>query len=119
MTTDTRKQIAHHHHSEDGLRRARNASTPQALPARPTASPSDATTGTASSQIQEVPNSETHRLPRKKNATKATGRVKRPITRSTPSEISVSACIGAAIDAWLTTSSITDFHIAGQWLFLM
>src|SRR4029077_9119176 len=88
-----------HHHGEEGQRRARNASTPHARPARPTASASDASTGTSSSQIQDVPHCEIQRLPRKRNATKATGRVSRPTTSRIPREISVIACRGAAIAA--------------------
>ncbi len=53
-----------HHHGEDGERRASRESTPHARPARPTASPSDAITGTSSSQIHAVPHSDTQRLPR-------------------------------------------------------
>ncbi len=67
--------------------------------ARPTTSASDASTGTSSSQIHAVPHSETHRLPRYRNATRATGRVSKPTTSSVPREISVRACIGAAIAA--------------------
>ena len=82
-----------HHHGEDGHRCASRASTPHFRPARPTASASDASTGTSSSQIQAVPHSETHRLPRYRNATKATGRVSRPMTSRIPREISVIACM--------------------------
>src|SRR6185437_13561788 len=58
MMTDTRTLIAHYHHDDEGRRRASNASTPHALPARPTARASDASTGTSSSHIHEVPHSE-------------------------------------------------------------
>ena len=87
--------------------------------ARPIASPSDASTGTSSSQIQDVPNSETQRLPRYRKAIRATGRVSRPMTSRIPSEISITACSGAAMAAWLTMIPITHFHSAGEWLFLM
>src|SRR6202166_3488983 len=88
-----------HHHGEDGHRRDSHASMPHLRPARPITSPSDAITGTSSSQIHAVPHSETQRLPRYRNATKATGRVNRPITSRIPREISVIACSGAAIAA--------------------
>src|SRR5579864_5554531 len=110
---------SNHHHGEDGRRSASDASTPHALPARPTARPSDASTGTSNSQIHAVPHSETQRLPRYKNATNAAGRVSRPMTSRIPSEISVSACMGAAIAAWLAASPITAFHAAGAWLALI
>src|SRR5882724_8994872 len=119
MMTDTRMQTHLHHHRDEGFRRASSASMPQARPARPTASPSDATTGTSNSQIHDVPNSETQRLPRKRNATSATGRVNKPMINRIPSEISVAACMGAAIAAWLAIKPITHFHTAGEWLDLM
>src|SRR5512133_315708 len=83
------------------------------------ASPRAAITGTSSSHIHEVPHSETHKLPRYRKATNATGRVSKPMTRRTPRKISVTACEGAAIAAWLAASPITDFHTAGAWLDLM
>src|SRR5580704_7368960 len=113
MMTDTRTW-PDYHHGEDGHRCASHASTPHLRPARPTASPSDAITGTSSSQIQEVPHSETQRLPRYRKATNAAGRVSRPTMSRTPREISVTACMGAAIAAWLAASAITDFHMAGE-----
>jgi hypothetical protein len=36
-----------------------------------------------------------------------------------PRLISVKACVGAAIAAWLAARAITAFQIAGEWLFLM
>jgi hypothetical protein len=99
MTTDTARRFPHHHHGDEARRPASNPSMPQARPARPTASPSDASTGTSSSQIHHVPHSETQRLVRNRNATKAAGRVSRPITSRIPSEISVAACIGATMAA--------------------
>jgi hypothetical protein len=83
------------------------------------ASPSDASTGTSNSQTHAVPHSDIQRLPRYKNARKATGRVSRPNTSSTPKEISANACIGAAIAAWLAADAITAFHRAGEWPFSM
>src|SRR5580698_2482068 len=103
-----------HHHGAFGQRLANHASTPHVLPARPIASPSDASTGTSNSQIHAVPHSDIQRLPRYKNTTKATGRVIKPITSNTPNEISVNACIGAAIAAWSATNPITAFHTAGE-----
>src|SRR5580692_10030848 len=85
-----------HHHGEDGHRSDSHASTPHFRPARPIASPSDATTGTSSSQIHEVPYSEIQRLPSNRNATIAAGLVSRPMTSRMPSEISVKPCRGAA-----------------------
>src|ERR1700757_4060241 len=108
-----------HHHGEDGHRCDSHASTPHLRPARPIASPSDASTGTSSSQIHAVPHSEIQRLPRYRKATNATGRVSRPMTSRIPREISVKACIGAAIAAWLAARPITAFHAAGEWLDLM
>lgn len=52
------------HHGADGHRSASHESAPHRRPAAPTATPSDAITGTSSSHIHEVPHSETHRLPR-------------------------------------------------------
>ena len=95
------RRFAHHHHRDEGRRRASNASMPQARPARPTASPSDASTGTSNSQIHDVPHSETQRLARNRNAIKAAGRVTRPMTGRIPSEISVAAYMGAVKAAWL------------------
>src|SRR6266536_3999798 len=103
-----------HHQGEDGRRCASHASTPHLRPARPTAIPSDASTGTNSSQIHEVPHSEIHRLPRYRKATKAAGRASKPMTSNIPRQISVIACIGAAIAAWLAASAMTDFHMAGE-----
>src|SRR6201993_2850667 len=108
-----------HDHGEDGHRSDSHASTPHLRPARPIASPSDATTETSSSQIHEVPNSEIQRLPRNRNATNAAGRVTRPMRSRIPREISVIACIGAAIAAWFAASPITAFQAAGEWLALM
>src|SRR5215472_15537122 len=102
-----------YHHGEDGRRCESNASTPHVLPARPIASPSDASTGTSNSQIQAVPHSEIQRLPRYRNATKAAGRVSKPITSRIPSDISVMAWTGAAIAAWLAINPITAFQAAG------
>src|ERR1700678_2166523 len=104
---------SNHHHGEDGQRSASQASTPQVRPACPTESPSDATTGGNSSQIQEVPNSEIQRLPRNPKATKAAGRVSRPMISKTPREISVIACRGATIAAWLAINPMTAFQAAG------
>src|ERR1700739_1125612 len=81
-----------YHHREDGRLRDKNASRPQVRPAAPTASASETITGTNSSQIHPIPHSETHRLARYAKATRATGRVNRPSTSSTPREISVIAC---------------------------
>ncbi len=89
---------------------------PKARPARPMAKPSETITGTNSSQIHEVPHSEIQRLPRNRKATEAAGRVSKPRTSSTPSEISVIACMGAAIAAWLAADAITAFHTPGAWL---
>src|ERR1700688_4405771 len=102
-----------HHHGEDGHRCDSHASTPHLRPALPIASPSDASTGTNSSQIHEVPHSEIQRLPRYRKATNAAGRVRRPMTSRIPREISLIAWIGAAIAAWLAASAMTDFHMAG------
>src|SRR5215469_18885551 len=115
MMTDTLTAPAwNHHHGEEGHLSDSRASMPQARPARPTASPREARTGTNSSQIHAVPHSETQRLPRYRNATAAAGRVNKPITSRIPSEISVTACMGAAIAAWLAATLITDFHAAGE-----
>src|SRR6266850_5263925 len=105
--------LPNHHQGEDGHRCDSHASTPHFRPARPIASPSDAITGTSSSHIHEVPNSEIQRLPRKRNATNAAGRVSRPMSSRTPREISVNPCIGAEMEAWLAASAITDFQAAG------
>src|SRR5207302_3652511 len=107
------------HRGIDGHRCANHASTPHLRPALPIARPNDVSIGTSSSQIHDVPHSETQRLPRYKNATNAAGRVSRPITRRMPREISVIACIGAASAAWLAARPITAFHTPGEWLFLM
>src|SRR2546429_3107972 len=107
------------HHEADGHRRANHASMPHALPALPIATPSDAITGTSSSQIHEVPHSEIQRLPRYRNATNAAGRVTRPMTSRIPRESSVMPCMGAAIAAWFAARPITAFHAAGEWLALM
>src|SRR3954463_15927715 len=88
-----------YHHGEDGLRWASSASMPQARPARPNARPRHASTETSNSQIQDVPHSEIQRLPRKRNATKAAGRVNNPKSSRIPREISVIACMGAAKEA--------------------
>src|SRR5438477_13055833 len=108
-----------YHHGEDGHRRASHASTPHLRPACPIARPSDASTGTSSSQIHAVPHSETQRLPRYRNATNAAGRVSRPMMSRIPRAISVIACMGAAIAAWFAARPITAFHAAGAWLALM
>src|SRR6202167_3510602 len=108
-----------YHHGEDGHRCDSHASTPHLRPALPIASPSDASTGTNSSQIHEVPHSEIQRLPRYRKATNAAGRVRRPMTSRIPRAISVMACIGAAIAAWFAARPITAFQAAGQWLVLM
>src|SRR5580700_1653556 len=115
IMTDTRTLTwPNYHHGEDGHRSDSHASTPQLRPARPIASASDAMTGTSNSQIHDVPHSEIQRLPRYRNATNAAGRVSRPMTSRTPREISVIACMGAAIAAWLAASAMTDFHMAGE-----
>src|ERR1700757_5014482 len=101
-----------HHHGEDGHRCDSHASTPHLRPARPIESPSDATTGTSSSQIHAVPHSEIQRLPRNRNATNAAGRVTNPMTSTIPREISVMPCMGAAIAAWFAARPITAFHAA-------
>src|ERR1700723_501191 len=120
MTTDTRTLTwPNHHHGEDGHRCASHASTPHLRPALPIASPSDAITGTSSSQIHAVPHSDTQRLPRYRKAINATGRVNRPITSRIPREISSVACMGAAIAAWLAAKAINAFHTAGEWPALM
>src|SRR5437773_3361972 len=111
--------LPNHHHGEDGHRCDSHASTPHLRPARPIASPSDASTGTSSSQIHAVPHSEIQRLPRYRKATNAAGRVSRPMTSRIPREISVVACIGAAIAAWFAARPITAFQAAGEWLALM
>src|ERR1700737_5517636 len=80
---------------EDGHRCDSQASTPHLRPARPIASPSDASTGTSSSQIHEVPHSEIQRLPRNRKATIAAGRVSRPMTSRTPRESSGRPRLGA------------------------
>jgi hypothetical protein len=103
-----------HHHNEDGRRCANHASTPHLRPARPTASPRDASTGTSSSHIHPVPHSEIQRLPRNRKATNATGRVSRPTMSRIPRDISVMACKGAAIAAWLAIRPMTAFHAAGE-----
>src|SRR5262249_9085154 len=102
-----------HHHGEEGHRRDSRASTPQARPARPTASPRDARTGTNSSQIHAVPHSETQRLVRYRNATKATGRVSKPISSRSPSGILAIAWRGAARAGGRAASAITAFQVAG------
>src|SRR5579863_9553661 len=107
------------HHGEEGQRSASHASRPHFRPALPIASPSDAITGTSSSQIHAVPHSETQRLPRYRKATNAAGRVSRPMISRIPREISVTACNGAAIAAWLAARPITAFQAAGEWLDLM
>ena len=53
-----------YHNSESGQRLARRASTPQVRPALPMFRASEAMMGTSSSQIQAVPHSDTHKLPR-------------------------------------------------------
>src|SRR3977135_4096311 len=111
--------LADHHHGEDGHRCDSHASTPHLRPARPIASPSDATTGTSSSQIHEVPNSEIQRLPRNRNATNAAGRVSRPMTSRIPREISVMPCMGAAIEACCAACPTPPFQATGEWLALM
>src|ERR1700722_19756682 len=57
-----------YHKREVGRLRAKMESIPHVRPATPTHSPSAATQGGNSSHIHEVPNSETHRLPRNANA---------------------------------------------------
>src|SRR5215475_14125717 len=85
-----------YHHGDDGHRSDNHPSTPHLRPARPIASPRHASTGTSSSHIHEVPNSESQRLPRNRKATNAAGRVRRPMTSRIPSEISVKPWSGAA-----------------------
>src|SRR5207302_3732655 len=111
---DLHVRLVDHHHGEDGQRSDSQASMPHLRPALPIARPSEASIGTSSSQIHAVPHSETQRLPRYRKATKAAGRVSRPMTSRTPSEISVRACMGAAIAAWLAARPITAFHTAGE-----
>jgi hypothetical protein len=62
MRMETR--TAAYHNDESGQRLARRASNPQVRPAFPMLSASEAMMGTNSSQIQAVPHSDTHRLPR-------------------------------------------------------
>src|SRR5215475_12089346 len=95
-----------YNHGEDGHRSDSQASTPHLRPPRPIATPSNASTGTSSSQIQAVPHSDIQRLPRYRNATNAKGRVTRPIISRIPNEISARACIGAASAAWLAAIPI-------------
>src|ERR1700722_10272150 len=72
MITETRTRAPFgYHQREDGLLRAKKASTPHVRPALPTESASEARTETRSSQIHAVPNSEIHKLPRSANATSA------------------------------------------------
>src|SRR5215470_10549519 len=119
MTETRTRTSTDHHNGEEGHRCDNHASTPHLRPALPMASPSDANTGTSSSQIHDVPHSEIQRLPRYRKATNAAGRVSSPMTSKIPREISVRACMGAAIAAWLAASPITAFQMAGEWLFLM
>src|SRR5260370_9449141 len=79
-----------YHQRAVGRLRAKKKSIPHVRPAAPTANASEARTGTSNSHIHAVPHSETHRLARNPKATRATGRVKRPSTSNTPTEISVS-----------------------------
>ncbi len=102
-----------YHQGAVGYLRASHASMPHVRPAQPIAKPSDASTGTSSSQIHAVPHSEIHRLARKRDATVAAGRVNSPSVSRTPSEISVTACAGAAIDALLAAKAITAFQAGG------
>src|SRR5258706_1781379 len=41
------------------------------------------------------------------------------ITSRIPTEISITACPGATMAAWLDINPRTNFHAAGEWLFLM
>src|SRR5947209_2775176 len=112
-------QMLRYHNRQDGKRLANHASTPQVRPPLPTARPRQATTGTRSSHIQDVPHSDTHKLARNTEATNATGRVSKPRMSKTPSEISVNPCSGAANAAWLAAIPMTHFQAAGEWLFSM
>src|SRR5215813_2717464 len=119
MMTETRTRTGGYHNRESGRLRAKNESTPHARPAAPIAKPREARTGTSSSQIHDVPNSEIQRLPRNRNATNAEGRVNNAKISRIPTVISVRPCIGAAIEAWFAARPITAFQIAGEWLFSM
>ena len=110
MMTDTR---ICHHQSDCGRWRASKASMPQARPALPTANASDASSGTSSSHIHAVPNSDTQRLAKKAHATSPTGRVSSPNISRIPSEISSTACAGPAIAEWPAKNPMIAFHIAG------
>ena len=70
--------------TEDGRRRASKASTPHVRPAAPTATPSDASTGTSSSHIHDGAPLRHPKAPEEQKRDKATGRVNRPMTSSMP-----------------------------------
>src|SRR5882724_13436476 len=89
------------------------ASMPHFRPAPPTIKLKAAIIGISNSQIQAVPHSDIHREARKRNAAKATGRVSSPNIRNTPKLISVAACIGPAMVAWLAAKLIMLFQKAG------
>src|SRR6266404_1350455 len=93
------------------------ASMPHFRPAPPTIKLKAAIIGISNSQIHAVPHSDIQREARKRNAAKATGRVSSPNIRNTPKLISVAACIGPAMVAWLAAKLIMLFQKAGAWPF--
>ena len=96
-----------------GYFRTSLASMPHFRPAPPTIKLNAAIIGISNSQIHAVPHSDIHREARKRNAAKATGRVSSPKMRNNPKLISVTACIGPAMVAWLAAKLIMLFQKAG------
>src|SRR5258708_30868085 len=97
------------HQNEDDPRCASHASTPHLRPARPTASPRDASTGTSSSHIHDVPHSEIQRLPRNRKATNAAGRVNRPMTSRMPNKTPFTPCMAPLIPPGVAPSPETPY----------
>src|SRR3989442_11738337 len=89
------------------------ASMPHFRPAPPTIKLKAAIIGISNSQIHAVPHSDIQREDRKRNAASATGRVNNPKMRNNPKLISVTACIGPAVVAWLAAKLIMFFQKAG------
>ena len=89
------------------------ASIPHFLPALPTMRLNAAIIGISNSQIHAVPHSDIHRDVRKRKAASATGRASSPKMRNNPKLISVAACIGPAMVAWLAAKLMTFFQKAG------
>src|SRR5258706_13713092 len=95
-----------------GYFRTSFASIPHFRPAPPTIKLNAAIIGISNSQIHAVPHSDIHSELKNRNAASATGRVSSPKMRNNPKLISVTACIGPAMVAWLAAKLIMLFQEA-------